>query len=249
MKWLNQDLLAFPFTGERYVPGRTSRRIANDHVERYAFAKTFVEGQRVLDIACGVGYGSFMCLEGGANAVDGVDVCIETVNFAARSHVHPNLRFIVGNIATYTVTTPYDVILCFETIEHLADYDAALRNLWMLLRPGGMLLISSPNRFLTSPLTCSFRDTPRNQFHVHEFSVEEMQSILATHGFVVTAGGLYGQRLQWTIQNRVLRSAYEKLFATKWTASARVAPVIHKTPRYFIFVASKPEEKTQCPHR
>lgn len=230
------------FTGERYIPGLTSRRIAKDHLARYEFAIPFVKGKRVLDIACGVGFGSDMCVRGGASAVDGVDVCNETIGFAARSYVHPLLRFIIGDIATYEAPVPYDIILCFETIEHIDDYDAALRNLWLLLKPGGTLLISSPNRILTSPHARSADDAPKNRFHAHEFVVEELQSILSMRGFVVAANAIYGQRQQWYVRGKILRRVYEALFATKRATSARVTPVTNKMPRYFVLAVSKPCE-------
>lgn len=230
------------FTGERYVPGRTNRRIASDHVARYSFALSFVKNQRVLDIACGTGFGSSMCAQGGAVSVDGVDLSVEAVEFATRSYQHPKLRFVVGDIATYASHVPYDLIICYETIEHLVDYDSALLNLRSLLTPGGTLLISSPNRQITSPKSRSFRDDPKNPFHAHEFTLQELQGILWAHGFEVPPAGIYGQRQQWTIQSTVLRRAYERLFASKWTTSAQVTPVANKTPRYYVLAATKYDE-------
>jgi SAM-dependent methyltransferase len=236
--WWRPDGLP-PFTGEQFIPGRTERRIAEDHLARYEFAASFAAGSRVLDIACGVGYGTSMLADAGAAFVDGVDSAAPIIDHAARLYARPNVRFAVADICAYSPLEPYDVIVCFETIEHVADYEAALRNLWRLLAAGGTLLISSPNRLVTSPAALSISDRPHNPFHFREFTIEEFIAALEVVGFQVRPGAVYGQRQQRAIANRALRRAYTKIFRTKSATHAAVTPVDGRMPRYVLIEAVK----------
>jgi SAM-dependent methyltransferase len=221
------------FTGERFVPGRTSSRIANDHLERYRFAIQFVRDRRVLDIACGLGYGSAMCVDAGARSVDAIDICRQTISDAAQMYGRPRLVFMPGDICTYTAI-PYDIILCFETIEHLDNSSRALANLRALLAPGGTLLLSTPNRELTSPRATTMADKPRNRFHVREFVRQELLDALSIAGFDSAAACVYGQRQQPRIRNSLLRNLYTTLALPRATTSPKVTSVGERTPRYFV---------------
>ena len=66
--------MSLEFTGEFLVPGQSPAHLEQDHLERYRFARGFADGRRVLDIACGAGYGSQMLAEAGAETVTGVDL-------------------------------------------------------------------------------------------------------------------------------------------------------------------------------
>src|SRR5258708_99501 len=110
------------FTGERWIPGQVDQRIEDDHLERYLFATRYSAGLRVLDIACGAGAGAHvLASRGGAASVDGVDISPEAISHA-REHYHsPRITFQVGDIALYSPEQPFDLITCFETIEHVPD--------------------------------------------------------------------------------------------------------------------------------
>src|SRR5687767_9603768 len=125
------------FTGECMLPGQTPARVYEDHVERYHFAAKFCRGKRVLDIACGSGYGSAMLADAGATSVVGVDINADNVAYAIEHYPRPTVRFGVGDIVTYAPEGQFDLIASFETIEHVPDYQGALRNLHKLLRDGG----------------------------------------------------------------------------------------------------------------
>src|ERR1700678_3885280 len=145
------DTVEVSFTGEFLIPGLTGNWSEALHYARYRFASSYVAGKDILDIACGVGYGSAALAGAGARSVDGVDIRPQNIAHALRTYSAPNLRFLHGDITSYGDSRSYDLIVCFETIEHIPCCHAALRNCKRLLRSRGMLLISSPNRLLSSP--------------------------------------------------------------------------------------------------
>src|SRR5438105_2884119 len=105
------------FTGERFVPG-TEGEIAFEHWHRYFFARRFVAGRRVLDVACGEGYGSALLSEVAADVV-GVDIDPASVSHAASKYAtRPNLRFVEGTVTALPLPPSCgDAIVSFETIE------------------------------------------------------------------------------------------------------------------------------------
>jgi SAM-dependent methyltransferase len=227
------------FTGECFVPGQAPKRLEEDHMSRYNFAADYVQGKRVLDIACGSGYGSRSLFDAGAVSVDGVDLSESVVEFATNKFGCDGVSYCCDSVYTYCVDQPYDVIVSFETIEHVDDYKKALNNLFRLLADEGLLLISSPNRFITSPKADVLTDKPANPYHVMEFNRVEFVAALRDAGFVVDEADVYGQRLQPRIENKILRKFYRKLFRPHLFKNPAVAPVGDKDPRYFLVVAKK----------
>lgn len=231
--------MSLNFTGEYWIPGQVSRRIEADHRERYRFAAHYVKSRHVLDVACGVGYGAKMLLEAGASSVHGVDILPELIEHARASYGGERLSFSSGDLCTLTDLGPFDVVTCFETIEHVADHHRALANIHRVLKPGGVLLISSPNRAVTSPCASSLEDKPDNQFHVREFLVLELTAALETHGFKVFPAGVFGQRLRPRMSNPTMARVYRKLFRPDVWGSPVPKPVGSRIPRYFIILARK----------
>lgn len=141
----------------------------------------------------------------------------------------------------------FDLILSFETIEHIPFYKQALANLHRLLRPGGELLISSPNRPVTSPLAKRLTDTPANKFHTQEFTPDELLSELREVGFVARPSDLYGQRLRsFHVPFRSAKLRRLQSFALGRPDSrgdAEVSKMNGMVPRYFVIRAgtSRPE--------
>jgi 2-polyprenyl-3-methyl-5-hydroxy-6-metoxy-1,4-benzoquinol methylase len=227
------------FTGEFMVPGQSGDRLEADHWARYRFAGPFARGMRALDIACGYGYGSDHLLKSGASRVVGVDMSAALVENARKVYTSPGLSFHQGDIRVFREGTPFDLITCFETIEHVPDYPAALHNLFSLLAPGGTLLISSPNRPITSPRAPSLSDSPSNPHHVQEFTITELQGALKEAGFEVDASVVFGQRQRRVFSNRLVNKMYLKICKPDSRFSAEVLPVDGRVPRYFIVRARK----------
>jgi SAM-dependent methyltransferase len=163
------------FTGERFVPG-VAGEIVYEHVHRYAFARAFARGRRVLDAACGEGYGTALLAAVAQTAV-GVDIdsaAVERAREACRSR--GNARFAEGSIAALPLPdASVDLVVSFETVEHLvaADQPRMIAEFARVLAPGGLLLLSSPNR----PEYSDARGYS-NPFHLHELDRDELAQLL-----------------------------------------------------------------------
>lgn len=175
------------FTGERYVPSLKGQ-IRYEHLHRYALATACVAGKVVLDIASGEGYGSAL-MAPVARRVIGVDIDLSSVCHARRHYqAHPNLQFVAGSCAAIPLPDGYvDAIISFETIEHHDQHQAMIGEIKRTLRPGGLLIISSPNRLVYS-------DLPKyiNPFHVKELYLDEFHGLLRQYFRSVK---IYGQRI------------------------------------------------------
>jgi GT2 family glycosyltransferase/SAM-dependent methyltransferase len=163
---------AADFTGERFVPG-LSGEIELEHLHRYLFAAAHAGGLDVLDIASGEGYGSYM-LSQVARSVVGVDIDAEAVANAARRYQESNLAYQRGECtALPLLNDSVDLVVSFETLEHIAEHDAFMAELKRVLRPGGLLIMSSPEREAYG----SYRQGD-NRFHVKELNRFEFESLL-----------------------------------------------------------------------
>ena len=229
------------FTGEYFIPGKSGERIEADHIERYRFASRFAAGKSILDIACGVGYSGPKFIEAGALSYNGVDINEKLIDYAKKYYGSDLISYSVGDITTFNNNKMYDLITCYETIEHIKNYETAIKNLYSLLKAGGILLISSPNRTITSPNCNTLTDKPSNEFHMQEFVPEELISVLAKYGFSAGKDNLYGQRQREKVyRNRYYRKIIYTLFGNPdIKTSPEVTQVVDKIPRYFVIVATK----------
>lgn len=160
------------FTGERYVTG-VSGNIRNEHYHRYLFALQFCRGRDVLDVASGEGYGSALVADL-ARSVIGVDIDEASVAFANRVYGRENLAFRTGRAAALPLEdASVDVVVCFETIEHITDHEGFLAEVARVLRQGGILLISTPDRRV-------YTEEPdyHNPFHLKELNHAEFDALL-----------------------------------------------------------------------
>jgi len=165
---------ALSFTGER-MTSAVDGQIAFEHFHRYCLARDICVGKDVLDVASGEGYGSAL-LANVARRVVGVEVDTACVVNARASYAAANLEFIAGDVQALPLPdAAFDVVVSFETVEHLRDQDAFLGEVRRVLRPGGVLLISVPDRDVyPAP------GQPLNRFHVLELSCPEFDKLLGT---------------------------------------------------------------------
>lgn len=181
-----QQAADLPFTGERYVP-EVSGQIAAEHWHRYLFARELVRDRDVLDIASGEGYGSALLAQAAASVV-GVDIDAAAVEHAAARYPSANLRFAVGACTAIPMgDASVDVAVSFETLEHIDSHEAMMSELRRVLRPGGLLVISTPDR-----VEYSERTGLRNPFHARELDRAEFQALLQRRFRNVV---LFGQRI------------------------------------------------------
>ena len=162
-----------PRTGERYIPGE-SRVTGIESMHRYAVAAELVAGRRVLDIASGEGYGSFMLSQKAASVV-GVDLNRQAVEAAKAKYRKENLTFLCADaVAVPLPDHSFDSIVSFESIEHIPSPASFLKELHRLLVPGGLLIISSPNK---SPFD-AYHGKDVNDFHINELEQAELEEML-----------------------------------------------------------------------
>jgi len=237
----SDDSSGVAFTGEFFVPGQTKKRIEADHRERYLFACQYAKGKRVLDIACGMGYAAPMLLEAGATSYTGADINPQLVELAQAAYGSDKASYTFGDITTFDPGSRFDLITCFETIEHVSAYDQAMARMFELLEPGGTLLISSPNRPIASPKAIHLTDKPKNKFHTQEFTPGELTAKLKEHGYAVASGAVFGQRQRTVFGFKPLNKLSKLLLGNP---DSRTSPAVtalkNKTPRYFLVVATKP---------
>jgi 2-polyprenyl-3-methyl-5-hydroxy-6-metoxy-1,4-benzoquinol methylase len=167
-------------TWERLIPKQiaddpASQKIFDIHFRRYETAARYVRGKKVLDIACGAGYGSQMLGLAGASAVVGVDISPQTVQYASQHYQTPGVEFICADAEQFEWPDKFDVIVSFETIEHLQYPDKFLERIHSLLVPDGNFILSVP-----------LGETRHvDRYHLHAFSQEDVFDLLEKAGFSV----------------------------------------------------------------
>lgn len=162
-------------TGERYLPEYDGDWTL-EHVHRYLAARELAAGKEVLDIASGEGYGAAM-LAAVAGRVVGVDIDAGAVREAAAKYRAGNLIFRRGNATAIPLEDhSVDLVVSFETIEHVADQAAMMAEIKRVLRPDGLLVMSSPDRR-------EYSDVPdfHNAYHIRELYRHEFEHLLRSH--------------------------------------------------------------------
>jgi O-antigen biosynthesis protein len=167
------DQSELPWTGERLVPGHYGDT-AIEHLHRYAFACEYVGGKKVLDIACGEGYGTRLLSEVAASVI-GVDISTEVVAHARRKYgEESHLTFQVGACGAIPLPdASVDAVVSFETLEHIGEHELMLREVKRVLNPSGILIMSTPDK-----LYCSDIPNNNNPFHIRELYEAEFRSLL-----------------------------------------------------------------------
>lgn len=169
---LRSKKMEMNFTGERFIPG-IGGPIAYEHLHRYALACEFAPGSVVLDIASGEGYGSGL-LAKKAEKVIGVDISREAVEHACLKYKgQNNLEFRRGACTDIPCEdNMFDLVVSFETIEHVTEHEKMLAEVSRVLKASGTLLISTPNKEIYSD---------PNEFHLKELNFSEFSELLKRH--------------------------------------------------------------------
>lgn len=165
------------------------------HEKRYAFALPWCRDRDVLDLGCGVGYGSALLADTARHVVGG-DVDESTIAYARERYAAPNVEFqVLDAMALPFADRSFDTVCSFETIEHLPDRERYLREVARVLRDDGTYLVSTPRADRTD-------DAPANPYHHVEYSREDFERLLRAHFADVE---LYGQRRVQTRRHRALQ--------------------------------------------
>jgi 2-polyprenyl-3-methyl-5-hydroxy-6-metoxy-1,4-benzoquinol methylase len=176
------------FSDERVVPCGSFTDIP-DHMARYRFASTYVRDAFVLDAGCGCGYGSYYLAENGARKVIGIDISEEALQFAKSHYIKDNVEFErMDAVKLLFESNSFDVVVSFEVIEHVRDYERYLREIRRVLKPSGVLILSTPNKKFSTLPDC---ETPTWKWHTKEFYPRELKQILKDYFEQVEVLGLH----------------------------------------------------------
>jgi SAM-dependent methyltransferase len=215
-----------PLTGERTVPGLAPESYwFARHVVAYEAAAAGCRGRDVLDAGCGEGYGSGLLRSAGARRVVALDYDAATTRHAATSY--PELAVLRGNLVALPLAQrAFDVVVSLQTVEHLWDQPGFVRECARVLRPGGRLVLTTPNR-LTFP--------PGNVFHTRELDAAELRRLLAARLAGVDIRGVrHGARLAaWEAEHGSLVAAQLAAPPESWSPGL-AALVASVTPRDFV---------------
>ena len=166
------DIPALPQDGERLLT-EFQGKIVHEHLHRYSVARQYITGKDVLDIACGEGYGSNLLSEG-SKSVTGVDIAQNAITHARAKYQHKHLKFVVGSCTSIPLpNSSIDVAVSFETLEHFTEHEMFISELKRILRPDGLLIISSPDKR-------NYSDVPnyQNPFHLRELHHDEFKKLI-----------------------------------------------------------------------
>lgn len=189
------------------------------HVARYFFARPFTESRRVLDIACGTGYGLGILRDRAAGVV-GVDVALD----AARVARGETEVLVAEGTRLPFADRSFDVVVSFETIEHLMDRTRFVSELSRVLSVDGLLVLSTPNANHTRPVN----GKPKNPFHHHEYTPDELRAELL--GWFSTLE-LFGQRLDSRFAVSPFWDEQQRLRRWRPRARALLWRALYKLPR------------------
>lgn len=205
------------YSGERILPRQIFNVTYQQSLKAYEFVESFATGKRVLDVACGEGYGLSRLAQRATIAI-GVDYDEATIAQANDRYGSAQTSFLVGNLFDLPVRLQgqqFDVVCCFQTIEHVQDHDAFLEALKAVTAPGGIVVVSTPN----TEMFHSF-----NPYHVHEVAVPEFRALFTRHFARIELLGVFGdegvlayRRGKQKISDMILR--FDVLKARTWLPS------------------------------
>lgn len=225
------------WTGERYLPflgpEQIGAEIHYEHLHRYAFASQLVKGKKVLDLASGEGYGSYL-LSKEARDVIGIDIDRGALKHSHETYDADNLQFVQGTILDAPLKEGFDIVICFEALEHIDDPEKLISEVKRLLRKDGLFIVSTPNKK-------TYSDEPgyKNPFHVKELYFEDLEELLRRYFSHIIFFGqkVYSGSTIWSLSSQqtaeyseFLIDRDEETFAFKNNSA--------KIPLYYIAVAS-----------
>jgi ubiquinone/menaquinone biosynthesis C-methylase UbiE len=214
---------------ERILPfDRVYPRLFDEHLARYKLATRYVRGKRVLDLACGTGYGSHFMAVNDAAEVLGIDISKEAIDSCQSDYSANNLAFARMDSTRLALNDEYfDAVCAFEIIEHIEKANQCLRESKRVLKEGGLLMISTPNKSFFSPNS----ETPSNPYHVREYYFEEFQSLLQSHFEEIELWGQGTKRM-----NKLIPRGIQTLLSCIKSSTLLRQLILHKIESNYLLV-------------
>ncbi|HWD11676.1 MAG TPA: class I SAM-dependent methyltransferase [Solirubrobacteraceae bacterium] len=176
-------------TGERTLPDVPAENYwYRRHLVVYQWIAERVGGLRVIDMACGEGYGTAVLARAGADTV-GVDANPEAYEHARLRYARPGLRFVRGLVDGFA--EPADAVVFLQTIEHLQEPGAVLEHFSSIVGRDGSVYLSTPNVLTLAP---PGEARSGNPWHVHEYRRGEFEQLCRAHFSSVELYGLFHAR-------------------------------------------------------
>lgn len=209
-----------------------------EHRLRYDFAKRFVKNRVVIDLGCGVGYGTFALAVSGARKVYGIDIDNDAIEYAKAHYCHKNITYNVKDALNTKLSSHMaDIVIAFEVIEHVKNPKKFLHEAKRLLKPDGIFIMSTPNS------EASFGQNP---YHIQEFTFQELTKVLSLFKTLQ----FYGQhkasktifKIYKTIADRLRIPFVHQLLRFRPWESPTIEPMqpfLKHTYLYFIIVCKK----------
>lgn len=204
------DVPPLELTGERTLPDVPEENYwYRRHLAVYRWVAERCSGMRVVDMACGEGYGAAV-LAKRAQRVVGVDANPEAHEHARRRYTRPGLSFERALVEQFDQGAPWDAIVFLQTIEHIEQPGPLLARFASLLAPGGVAYISTPNRLTLAPAGAQRSGNP---WHVREYTAPEYEELLEPYFASVQLLGLFHAR-KLSLHERALRFGWDRVHRT-----------------------------------
>lgn len=192
---------------------------------RYYFASKYVKGKTVLDIASGTGWGSFYLAQSGAKEITAIDICQLAIDGAKKNYNHKKINYICGSEKNIP-NKKFDIIICFETIEHVNNPIQFLKIIKECAKNNTILIISTPNKMCHGHLN----GKPWNPFHFQEYSYKEIKKIIIAANWKILEK--YGQ---FFLQSNKISIREYKNFNQRYWKIIRMR-IISKIMGFFYFI-------------
>jgi 2-polyprenyl-3-methyl-5-hydroxy-6-metoxy-1,4-benzoquinol methylase len=198
---------------ERWVPKFLTAEFEKEHIGRYKLAVNYVSGKKVLDIACGSGYGSYLLAEeGNANEVLAGDISADSIRYGNHRYSHTKVTRMLADAEKFSKPGYFDVVVSFETIEHLQNPELFLKNVVTSLVDAGYFLVSTP----IAPKTTT---NCYNPYHAIEWSFQDFQQLLSKYFDIeeVYVQNLYFNRPKPNIAKKVYTKVLNNVYPERIT--------------------------------
>jgi ubiquinone/menaquinone biosynthesis C-methylase UbiE len=213
---------------ERFTPHKGQEYLEVFFQNLINLITPFVKGKKILDAGCGTGYADSFWVKHGAQKIDAYDISAEALDYAEKHYSDKKISFQKKDLNTALfIQNYYDIAVSMEVLEHIKNYRFHLKQLYIALKKGGLLFLSTPNATFT---------TIENEYHIKEFTYDEIIELLTETGFTVL-------KTEGLNHNSISNAAYKII-------PEGLVPFIKSLPFYSVLVkilfqpAKKPAHKS-----